>query len=270
MEKAVFERICAELREIIGKENLPHLPKTYEFIGDILIIFLSDILTPWQNEIGEVYLRNFPQAKTVMRKGRIVGEYRVPRYGHLAGNGTETVHKENGILYSLDLAEVMFSSGNIEERQRMARIVSADETITDMFAGIGYFTLPMAYHGRAQVTALEKNPAAFHYLEKNIALNTVEDRVTAHCMDCREYTGIGDRVVMGYIQTTHKFLEKAFTLTKKGGIIHYHQTVVEKNYPDALTAEIDAVTEEYDLLAVHPVKKFAPGVWHVVADIRKA
>lgn len=269
MEKAVFERIRTKLGRSIGKEHLTRLPRTYELIGDILVIFLPEELAHWKREIGEVYLRTFPKAKTVLQKGRITGEYRVPSYEHLAGNGTETIHKENGIRYSLDLKEVMFSSGNIEERQRMARTVSPHERVIDMFAGIGYFTLPMAYHGRAHVTALEKNPVAFSYLKKNIALNRVEDRVTAHRTDCREYTGRGDRVVMGYIQKTHLFLKKAFEIVNQGGIIHYHQTVVEKKYPDALTAEIDSATTGYELLTVRPVKKFAPGVWHVVADIRK-
>lgn len=51
-------------------------------------------------------------------------------------------HKEGGVLYSLDVTKCMFSSGNTTERQRMGRLHCAGETILDLYAGIGYYTLP--------------------------------------------------------------------------------------------------------------------------------
>ena len=36
----------------------------------------------------------------------------------------------------------MFSSGNTTERQRMGRLQCAGETVVDLYAGIGYYTLP--------------------------------------------------------------------------------------------------------------------------------
>ncbi|MEA1993399.1 MAG: class I SAM-dependent methyltransferase family protein [Euryarchaeota archaeon] len=268
MEETIFKRICTDLKSVVGKENLASLPKTYEMIGHILIIYLTDELSPWKKEIGKVYLRHYPRAKTVLRKGPITGEYRKPKYEHLAGNGTETIHKENKIQFKLDLEKVMFSSGNIEERQRMGRVPKKNEKVVDMFAGIGYFSLPMAYHAGASVTAIEKNPEAFHYLQENIKLNNVEDRVEALNMDCLDFSGTGNRVVMGYLRKTNEFLGKAFEIVKKGGIIHYHQTVVENFYPKAIHKEIRAVTKNYEIISMRRVKKFSPGVWHIVADIK--
>ena len=51
-------------------------------------------------------------------------------------------HKEGGVLYSLDVTKCMFSSGNTTERQRMGRLQCAEETVVDLYAGIGYYTLP--------------------------------------------------------------------------------------------------------------------------------
>lgn len=268
MEAPVFRRICTDLKEVIGEEFLTDLPKTYEMIGRILIIYLPDMLSPWKKEIGRVYLAHFPRAKTVLRKGPITGEYREPQFEHLAGNGTETIHKENKVKFKLDLEKIMFSSGNIEERRRMAQLPNKNEKVLDMFAGIGYFSIPIAYHARASVTAVEKNPEAFHYLQENIKLNSVEDRVKALSMDCLDFSGTADRVVMGYLQRTNEFLGKAFEIAKKGGIIHYHQTVVEKCYPAAIHEEIRAVGKNYTILSMRKVKKFSPGVWHVVVDIK--
>ena len=268
MEKIVFDNICNELKGIIGEKNINKLPKTYELVGNILIIHIPEDLSEWKKEIGKIYLKNFPRAKTVLKKGRISGEYRKPEFEYLAGDGTETVHTENKIKFKLDLNKVMFSSGNIEERQRMSRIVNKNEKVIDMFAGIGYFSIPVAYHSRAYVTAIEKNPQAFHYLKENIKLNRVGDLVNPLNMDCREFTGKGDRVIMGYIQKTNEFLEKAFEIVKRGGIIHYHQTVVEKLYPEAIYSEIDSVNRDYEVIGIRKVKKFSPGVWHIVADIK--
>ncbi len=47
-----------------------------------------------------------------------------------------------------------------------------------MFAGIGYFTLPVARAG-GFVHAMEINPVAFDYLQKNIVLNKLSGMVDA-------------------------------------------------------------------------------------------
>lgn len=51
-------------------------------------------------------------------------------------------HRENGILYCFDATKCMFSSGNVSEKLRMASMKCAGETVVDLFAGIGYYTLP--------------------------------------------------------------------------------------------------------------------------------
>jgi tRNA/tmRNA/rRNA uracil-C5-methylase (TrmA/RlmC/RlmD family) len=37
----------------------------------------------------------------------------------------------------------MFSTGNVTEKARMARMPAAGQTIVDLFVGIGYFTIPL-------------------------------------------------------------------------------------------------------------------------------
>jgi len=38
----------------------------------------------------------------------------------------------------------MFAAGNGTERMRFAQMNAKDEVVLDMFAGIGYFSIPMA------------------------------------------------------------------------------------------------------------------------------
>ena len=96
----------------------------------------------------------------------------------------------------------------------------------DMFAGIGYFTLPMAVLGRpARVHAAEIDTEAHRYLVANVARNGVGDVVEPLLGDCRDVAprGVADRVVMGYVGGTEAFLDTAMeTLSEGGGVVHLH------------------------------------------------
>ncbi|ELY88368.1 class I SAM-dependent methyltransferase [Natrialba taiwanensis] len=158
-----------------------------------------------ERELGEALLELHGEADSVIADEGIAtegeaGRMREPRTRHLAGErDTETIHTEHGTKYGLDPTEVMFSPGNQAERVRMGERCAPDEHVFDMFAGIGYFTLPMARAG-AQVTATEINPTAFRYLVENALLNDVSEHVDAYMTDCRDLAGEidADRVVMGY------------------------------------------------------------------------
>ncbi len=54
-----------------------------------------------------------------------------------------------------------------------------------MFAGIGYFTIPVAGSG-ASVHAMEINPVAFEYLNRNIVENGLTGLVNSSLGDCRD------------------------------------------------------------------------------------
>ena len=60
----------------------------------------------------------------------------------LLGESGWVQHKEGSVLYSLDVTKCMFSSGNTTVRQRMGQLDCTGETILDLYAGIGYYTLP--------------------------------------------------------------------------------------------------------------------------------
>ncbi|MGD2250935.1 MAG: class I SAM-dependent methyltransferase family protein [Candidatus Methanofastidiosia archaeon] len=242
------------------------LPETYEKIGNILIVNLPQKVNPYKKDIGAAYKKAFG-VKTVLLKGKIYGEYRIPDFDIIAGSDTETIHKENGVLYKLDLLQVMFSSGNINERIRMATL-PRNEKVVDMFAGIGYFTLPVAVHCHSRVDAVEKNGYALNYLRENIALNSVQNLVTPYHMDCREYTGCADRVIMGH-PDAHLFLETAFDIVKTG-VIHYHEFTPESRFDRPVSRITKAAQKAGCTIRIdqmHKIKKYAPGVWHMVYDI---
>jgi tRNA wybutosine-synthesizing protein 2 len=264
--------------EIVRDASIPEdlkdrLPHKWELLGDVLLIRLPTELIPYKLEIAGHYAKHL-HARTVCQEiGGISGVHRTPQVEVIFGDGTETVHKENGVLYKLDVSQVMFSSGNMEEKRRMASLGCRGETVVDMFAGIGYFSLPLALHAKAErVVACEINPIALGYLVENIALNHLEEVVQPFLGDNRNLPGEhwADRVLMGYVGTTEQFLPKAFELVKNGGVIHYHETCPVDEFPERPLKRIAESAGEMriEVLRQGEVKSYAPAISHYVIDFR--
>ncbi|UAL07880.1 MAG: class I SAM-dependent methyltransferase family protein [Candidatus Methanogranum gryphiswaldense] len=266
------ERILDKMRGI-PDEVLRMLPMKWEYVGDIVILKLDPACEPYKNHIGAVYAEVL-EAKTICADiCGISGELRRPSIEVLYGTNTESIRSENGIKYSFDVSKVMFASGNIDERYRMRNMDCRGETVVDMFAGIGYFTLPIAkYSGARRVFACEKNPESYEFLLKNIILNGVEDKVIPILADNKYLQGkdFADRILMGYVQRTSDFLPKALSMIKKGGVIHYHDTFYVNEYRERLDCIFKEKCGEngFRIENVHEVKSFAPAVSHYVADVR--
>jgi tRNA wybutosine-synthesizing protein 2 len=206
----------------------------------------------------------------------VAGELREMEGVLLYGDDPVATHLENGVRYRFDASRIMFSAGNVAERTRAAHLQAAGETVVDMFAGIGYFTLPVAlFTGAARVVALEKNAVSFAYLEENARLNRVERVVQPWLGDNRDYPheGVADRVLMGYFPGCAAFLPKAFRLLKPaGGRIHYHDSAHAERWKDEMTrALLDASRACGRVVAIEEarvVKSHSPGVVHAVLVAR--
>ena len=236
----------------------------YKKIGDVLIVDNN-----YSNDDFESLSKKH-NVKTVMKIDHIQGTKREPVYKILYGSETETINKENGCLFKLDLSKVMWSKGNNNERLRIAKLVGDGETVIDMFAGIGYFSIPIGVHSKAkQVYAIEINPNSHYYLCENIKLNKLNN-VTPILGDCMIETPKlnADRIIMGYVKTTHHYLKVAIDSLNPGGIIHYHETVPEKLMNSRPVERIIAQAGDRDVevLKINKIKKYAPGVEHVVVD----
>jgi tRNA wybutosine-synthesizing protein 2 len=190
---------------------------------------------------------------------------RIPDAEVMYGEIGEVRHHENGYVYVFDPQLVMFAQGNREEKGRLARcVMSAErsERIADMFAGIGYFTIPMAGRG-AYVHAMEINPVAFRYLQQNVLENRLSDRVQVTCGDCRKLlSGIYDRIIMGHFDSI-TMLGYALRHVRTGSIIHLHSLGTIENEIRMHVASAGFSAE----IHVHKVKKYRPHTWHMVQDV---
>ncbi|AKB46995.1 tRNA methylase Trm12p Wyeosine biosynthesis [Methanosarcina sp. Kolksee] len=263
------------LKGFLSETELASVPSGWQVLGDIIIVFIPEILEDKKTRIAESLLSMYPKCRTVVRDFGIEGQFRQPKRELLLGSETETIHKEHGCFFKQDVTKVMYSKGNLEERKRMSQL-GEGEVIVDMFAGIGYFSIPMAVHSRPKkIVGIEINPESFAYLKENIRLNKVEDIFIPICGDCSKFApeGTADRVLMGYVGTTHHYLEPAIkALKKSGGILHYHETVPESLARTRPQERIEkaacALGKKVEILETHRIKKYSPGVLHVVVDAR--
>lgn len=277
-EEPVFYRkqldLLHVLQGMIPKECVHLIPRGWFLLGEVIIVKIHPDLRAYEHLIGQALLDFYPRCCTVLADEGIAGPFREPLRRVIVGDRTQTVHKENGVIFNLDARKVMFSPGNLMERIRMSRL-GKDEYVVDMFAGIGYFTLPMAVHSRPRkVVAIELNPNAYHYLCQNIRQNHVEDIVEPVMGDCAKVTPdrVADRVVMGMVQVTDQYLQKGISALRPGGILHYHQTIPSSMYPAAAIRDVmlaaAASSCRAKILSHVLVKKFSPGVVHAVIDAR--
>ncbi|MGQ0797350.1 MAG: class I SAM-dependent methyltransferase, partial [Methanobacteriota archaeon] len=249
------------------------VPAGWERIGDVVVIRLPPSGRAHARTIGRIHGEVLGARTVVEDRSGVHGPMRTPDIRPLWGDRTETVHVEGGVRFMLDLARVMFSSGNVAERGRTADAVRAGDVVVDLFAGIGYFALPIAVRvPTATVHACEVNPVAFEYLLENVRLNRAGN-VAARLGDCRDVAprGVADTVVMGHFDAP-RYLDVAFACLRDVGTLLVHSLAPAEDVPDVPLAQVRAAASHAGVVVedanVRIVKSYAPGIHHVVVRAR--
>jgi len=246
----------------------------FQIIGGIAI--LKPGLPKEQSQAqAKKILKTLPRIKSVYRySGPVSGPLRIPKVSYVSGEKNPvTIHKENNCLYKLDIQKVMFSKGNLLERVRIPKLVKPGETIVDMFAGIGYFSIPLGKFSPAKkIYSIELNPDSFRFLKENIRLNKLSGKIIPILGDCRKakIPEKADRVVMGYLPKTYEFLPAAFGFLKPNGIIHYHETFRKSELWELSEKILREYSQKSGFFPIRMekrvVKQYSPGLFHVVID----
>ena len=266
------------IKELYGGSVPGDIPKRWEKFSDVAIFpqgsFEGD---EWSSDeaLWEV-VADALGANRVARMGEVSGEFRKPSVELLLGDTDWVVRKESGISYGYSMKSQMFSKGNTSERERMGEVVQEGEVVVDLFAGIGYYSIPALVHGRARlVHSCEWNPSALSSLRWNLEENGIEDRCVIHEGDCRITTeslaGVADRVFLGLLPSSEDGLEPAMrVLSPSGGTLHVHGAPPgdRDSWLESLFSSISSLRPGSELShTLVKVKSYKPHVWHVVADI---
>jgi len=263
-----------------GIEELIGFKPSYEIVGDIAVLNESA-----DEAVASAIMKLHKNIRVVARRrSHVEGVFRRRRIEIIAGERrTETVHKENGCRYKLDLERVYFNPRLATERNRVASLAARSasaETIIDMFAGVGPFSILIAKRAvKSHIIAIDINPDAIKYLRENIRLNAVEN-VEPIEGDVKAIYGAfrdkADRIIMNLPKSAYKFLAEAVQMLKpEGGTIHFYMVESIKKGEDMNNAkhkfctwltELGAHTPE--ILTVRKVKAYAPRRYIIGIDAR--
>ncbi|WP_255196577.1 class I SAM-dependent methyltransferase [Halorarius litoreus] len=247
---------------------------SYERLGRIYILDEDD--AERAADIANALIDcDLPVDTVVNRASKVKGDLRVRDWEVLAGAGTETVHREYGVEFLLDISTVYFSPRLATERHRVVEQVQSGEHFFDMFAGVGPFVVPAAKRG-ATCVGCDLNPAAIEYLRQNAERNGVADRVTAIEGDVTattdEYAGWADRLVMNLPHSANEFLDAAVALAGHDCVIHYYDIQHEDDPfgPGERAIRAAAEPEGYTVSVEtrREVRSYAPHELNVCLDVR--
>ncbi|MGC8645470.1 MAG: class I SAM-dependent methyltransferase [Thermoplasmata archaeon] len=235
----------------------------YEIVGKAMLMKdLPDIGLD-ERKLGYAIRASF-KLWSVYRILSIEGETRVPSTRLISGIRSDVTHFEEGVIYRFDPSRIMFSKGNKRERHRLLDMVSSEETVLDMFAGIGYFSIPLSKKAR-EVFACEINPVAFHYLLVNKRLNGSENlRPMLGDSSLIRKSAFADRIVMGHFSSI-SYLPKALEYLKPRGFIHLH-ALVPRGGEEKISSKLLKLRGVNDLTYLK-VKGYSPRLNHIVFDL---
>jgi tRNA (guanine37-N1)-methyltransferase len=273
------------LRSLLGNALEPverHVIfSSYDVIGDIIIMKIPNSLQHKKYTIGKLLLENMKHVKCVfLQTSSVDGDFRLRRLELLAGaDRTVTEYHEHGCRFKVDVGKVYFSPRLSTERHRIAERVRDNEIITNMFAGVGSFSILIAKQNPCStVFSIDSNPKANNLCLVNARLNKVQDRVFPLCGDAKYIAGnllagLSDRVLMPLPEKAKEFVDSAVAcLRNKRGSIHYFAHIRAQNRKDAARAGRLATTEAFrnynhELDTTRIVREVGPRLYQIVSDV---
>jgi tRNA (guanine37-N1)-methyltransferase len=272
------------LAQQLPSSIVPLVSKSFDVIGDIAIIELSPATEPFEKNIAEALMKVHKNVKIVYSKaGPITDNQRLRPLHHVVGaNRTETIHKELGCRFKIDISKAFFSPRLSAEHKRVAEQVRPGECVVDMFAGVGPFSILIAKRlNDVQLHAIDANPEATKLIGENVRMNKVQDRIKVWTGDARAVVknnllGLSTRVIMNHPSEAKEFLEPACeTLKRDGGIVHYYTFAdgldsESKARKELSTAADNSGWKIEKTITTHKVRGVAPMKWQVVVDAKLA
>ena len=268
------------LSNILSSDEVSQVYSAFDQIGDIVIIKIPNELMPKKKFIADTILAHVKSAKAVFAQvSPVRGDYRVRNLEFIAGeNRTITEYKEHGCRFRVDVAKTYFSPRLSTERLRIANMVGEGETIVNMFAGVGTYSILMARMNKTcKVYSIDSNAVAAELCEANAKLNKVQDRVVSIHGDAGEVikdklAGQADRVLMPLPESAKEFVDSAVLELKKKGVVHYFIHIRADNKRTSKNLGLqDAhkafVKYNHIVQQVRVVRGVGPRIYQIVADV---
>lgn len=272
-EAKQVEREFESHEKILTLEDILGFTPGYEIVGDIALIEADESEA---QKIADALLKVHKHVKTVLGAvSAVEGEFRTRRFKVLAGEErTETIHKDHGCKYKVDLARAYFTPRLSTERQRIVSQISENDVVLDMFAGVGPYSIPIAKKCKT-VIAMDKNPDAINFLKENVKFNSIGniEVIEGDANEiARNFKGIADHVIMNLPHSADAFLDAAIYVTAPQGIIHYYGMTHEDDLFDSSIGLIEAAAKKVgrsvEVVECRTVRSYAPHQYNVCIEVR--
>lgn len=257
-----------------------YLPASFDIIGDIILVKIPKELFNFKKEIGAALLETHKHIKVVARIEPIQGELRTRDVEIIAGEQrTNTIHKEFGLYFEIDIQNTYYSPRLSNERHRIAQLITEHETIVDMFTGVAPFSVMIAKLTKStHIYALDKNFDAIRLASRNIQKNHVEENITLIHGDAKNIKSLLptdhpeiNRVIMNLPFSSYTFFSKALNILSSSGIIHYYEILEEEQVQSRLQ-ELSTLAQKQqyslEILNQQSIKSYSPREFYMCIDIR--
>lgn len=251
---------------------------SYDVLGNIAILkFPEETKKSEKVKQAREVLKNHKSVETVLEKSeKVKGRLRKLKTNFLAGEKNKIAkYKENNCIFVFDVDETYFSGRLASERKEIAEQVKNEEVIV-MFAGVGPFAIVIAKNsGAKRVYSVELNRKATQYAKKNVELNKLENvevvqgdvkKISEKFFEEKKKF---DRVVMPRPQLKDSFLQSAFKIIKKNGVINYYGfSKNKKEILETVESEAKKLKKKIKILNVKKAGDIAPYKWRWRVDLR--
>ena len=222
----------ARYRDLLpwSDEEKEALPRSFDIVGDIVLIRLPAPLEARKEAVGDALLRFVPGARLVGLDRGVHGPERRREVERIAGSGPwRTRHKENGVELEVDIERAYFSPRLAREHARVAEDVRAGDRVYDLCCGVGPFSVTIAHLGRAAgVTAVDANPEAIELLRETLARCPYGGRVAPIAARVEEFLPDAptvERVVLNLPHEGIKYLPSVARTVAPRGRLYYYEVV---------------------------------------------
>lgn len=277
------QRLKTVLSQMLPAEEPICAYNSYDIIGNIAIVRLPEQSQKHRKKIADTIMAIHGNVKTVFAQvGAVNGEFRTRALECIGGEDQSiTTHNESKCSFLVDVKTCYFSPRLLYERMRIAKQVTCGETVVNMFAGVGCFSLVMAKHSNpSKMYSIDVNPEAIRFMRDNVRINNAYGVVMPLLGDAKEIIeekllGLADRVLMPLPEKAFKYLPHALLALKKtGGLIHYYDFEYAKRGENPVEKVKTKVAEGLDNLDAffdfhygRVVRSTGPNWYQVVLDI---
>ncbi|MEM4970742.1 MAG: methyltransferase domain-containing protein [Sulfolobales archaeon] len=246
------------LAGVVPSDVLPRLPRSFDIIGDIALIRLDDDLIAYGREVAEAIMRIHRGVRAVYARRSVEGSLRIQGIIHIGGERrTTTIYRENGILFSVDIASMYVNTRLASERLRIAQEIADGSLVLDLFSGYGGFALNIAKIRRAEVVANDINPYAVEHMKRSIAMNRLRGSVYPVISDSRNppLRGEFDVVIADNPTNIEPFTDVIADLLKRGGKAYIY---ILAESPGNAIETIHRGTSRLEVRSCTEMKEYSP------------